>query len=133
MHNKEYSTTEINQIIFMKNQGKTWKEISKATGRTVSALGFKWNELKNKGMLEDLNVAGKKVGVTLASSIEEALKTATIEPEPEPVKKTFVRTATMTPREMIKKLYDMGYRIEDNQLVCYQKVVVKVNDILSES
>lgn len=37
---------------------------------------------------------------------------------------------TMSPRDMIKKLYDMGYRIEDNRLVCYVKQTVKLSDII---
>lgn len=37
----------------------------------------------------------------------------------------------MTYREMIKALYDAGYRIEDNQLVIYQKQVVKLGDIVN--
>ena len=37
----------------------------------------------------------------------------------------------LTPREMIKRLYDLGYRIEDNQLVIYQKQVVKIGDVVN--
>jgi len=37
-----------------------------------------------------------------------------------------------TPREMIKALYDMGYRIENNQIVCYKRQVVVVDDIIKE-
>lgn len=37
----------------------------------------------------------------------------------------------MTPREMIKALWDLGYRIEDNELVCYQRQVVKLGDIVN--
>jgi len=36
----------------------------------------------------------------------------------------------MSPREMIKHLYNLGYRIENNQLVCYTKNVVKIQDII---
>jgi len=31
---------------------------------------------------------------------------------------------------MIKHLYNLGYRIENNQLVCYTKNVVKIQDII---
>lgn len=34
-------------------------------------------------------------------------------------------------RDMIKHLYNMGYRIENNQLVVLQKVPVKINDIIN--
>jgi hypothetical protein len=33
-------------------------------------------------------------------------------------------------RDMIKYLYDLGYRIENNQLVCLVKQVVNVKDII---
>ena len=36
-----------------------------------------------------------------------------------------------TPREMIKHLYNLGYRIENNGLVCIQKVSVNIKDIIN--
>lgn len=36
----------------------------------------------------------------------------------------------MTPRQMIKALYDLGYRIEENQLVVVKREVVKHSDII---
>lgn len=35
------------------------------------------------------------------------------------------------PRDIIKHLYNLGYRIEDNKLVCYVKQVVKLGDIIN--
>ena len=49
----------------------------------------------------------------------------------EPSVKIVEKLREMTPREMIKKLYDIGYRIEDNQLVCYVKQPVNVKDIIT--
>lgn len=37
----------------------------------------------------------------------------------------------MTPREMIKKLYDMGYRIKNNTLVFIQETEIKLSDIIN--
>ena len=37
----------------------------------------------------------------------------------------------LTPRERIKKLYDLGYRIKDNKLVFIQAVEVKLQDIIN--
>ena len=34
-------------------------------------------------------------------------------------------------REMIKHLYNLGYRIENNGLVCIQKVTVNIKDIIN--
>lgn len=36
-----------------------------------------------------------------------------------------------SPRDMIKHLYDLGYRIENNRLVCIQKAYVKLEDIIN--
>ena len=47
------------------------------------------------------------------------------EPEMEKTLKDFKE------RDMIKYLYDRGYRIEDNRLVCYVKQTVKLNDIIN--
>lgn len=41
-------------------------------------------------------------------------------------------TCEMSPREMIKKLYDMGYRIKDNKLYVIRPVEVKLQDIINE-
>lgn len=35
------------------------------------------------------------------------------------------------PRELIKHLYKLGYRIEDNRLVCYVRQTVNVKDIIN--
>ena len=36
-----------------------------------------------------------------------------------------------TPREIIKHLYDLGYRIEDDRIVLVQKTVIKIGDIIN--
>lgn len=36
-----------------------------------------------------------------------------------------------SPRDIIKHLYKLGYRIEDNKLVCYVKQQVNVKDIIN--
>ena len=35
------------------------------------------------------------------------------------------------PREMIKYLYDLGFRIENNEIVYYEKRKVKLEDIIN--
>ena len=35
------------------------------------------------------------------------------------------------PKEIIKYLYKLGYRIEDNRLVCYVKQTVNIKDIIN--
>ena len=144
--NKNFDKSEARLIIELDKEGKSTSEIAKEVGRTKASIQSfldreyrdhrytKKFDLDNADKPEEkktdkapaqrmrsLMVAGVKVGETTAESIEGTES---------PVAST-VRTKELQPREMIKKLYDMGYRIENNQLVCYQKVVVKVNDIIN--
>ena len=143
---KIFDKSEAWLIIELDKEGKSTSEIAKEVGRTKASIqsflerehrdhrytkkfdlnnvdkpDVKKTEKAPDQRMRSLMVAGVKVGETMAETIEGAES---------PVVST-VRTKELQPREMIKKLYDMGYRIENNQLVCYQKVVVKVNDIIN--
>ena len=129
-----YTTDDIRTILEMRSRGCSYKQISEKTGRTPHALsqlvskdkrtGFYSNLIAKKA---DLKVGGIKVAEVPESAIEKPVGIIVNG------KERGLPVMEMTPREMIKKLYDLGYRIENNQLVCYQKVFVKVNDILNES
>ena len=122
---KNYTDEEKKYIIKLFNEGVKQKEIAELTRRTVGAIRMVIYEARKNNV--DLKVGGVKVGEAPASSVEQ----------PKPVgiiangANRGMPVLEMTPRQMIKKLYDMGYRIENNHLVCYQKVVVKVNDIIN--
>lgn len=132
---RKYTTEEAKLILELYEKGKTLQEIGYVVGRTQGAISAfisterkdgrysKRIEKNNNGGRVDLKVNGVKVGDAPAALVER--KETQAAPKPE------VRQKEMTPREMIKKLYDMGYRIENNQLVCIQKVVVKLQDILN--
>ena len=49
--------------------------------------------------------------------------------EPVPVKEKTL--SDFSPREIIRYMYNLGYRIEDNKLVCLVKQVVNVKDIIN--
>lgn len=102
---KPYTTTEVAEILQLYDAGKTPAEIGEKMGRTRSAI---------YQMIYNMRKGNNPVPTPPHS--ENA-------PAPKP-------TSTMTPREMIKALYDMGYRIENNQLVCYVKQVVKIKDVI---
>lgn len=91
-----YTPEELQTIVRLFDEGKTAKEIAKATGRTVSAI-YSLKLRKGKS--------------------------------PAPANRDKVRE--MTPREMIKALYDMGYRIEGNKLVLVMRKEVKLSDIIN--
>ena len=128
----------------LRKEGHTYEDIGRITGRSLlSVKGFfdretKDNYFSKKFNLKDtvepvskvkqqepspnvsLMVGGVKVGEAKAEAVISCN---------EPV--SIVKSKELTPREMIKKLYDMGYRIENNHLVYIQKVVVKMSDILN--
>ena len=122
---KPYTTEEIKTILEMRSRGCSYKEISEKTGRTPHALSQLVSNDKRTGCYSnliakkaELKVGGIKVAEVPESAIEKP------KDESRPVQE-------MTPRQMIKKLYDLGYRIENNQLVCTIKQVVKIQDIIN--
>lgn len=118
---KFYTQEEKNQILAMHKDGASVDEIAEMFGRTPKAIKLLLN--KSGQSTRPLYVAGVKVAEVPESSIETEEKVV--------APATDVKTKELTPREMIKKLYDLGYRIEDNKLVCYVKQVVKLNDIIN--
>ena len=131
---KPYTAEEAKLILELWEGGKSLQEIGYVVGRTQGAISAfisterkdgrysrRIGEHKNEETVA-LKVNGVKVAEAPASVVKQD-NPGTILPE--------VKTKELTPREMIKKLYDMGYRIENNQLICIQKVVVKLNDIIN--
>ena len=94
------------------DEGKTGREIAEIIGRSTSSIyHIIYNMRHNPAPSPE-----KHEAVGIIANGNQSLR---------PVLK-------MTPREMIKALYDMGYRIENNKLVCYQKVEVKLQDIIND-
>ena len=81
-------------------------------------LSYHKEGYSNAEIAELIGRSDSTIGYTLARA-----KAATEEVKPS--------VREMTPREMIKALYDLGYRIEDNELVCYQRQVVKLGDVVN--
>lgn len=109
-HDK-YTEDEIQVILDFIKEGHSPREISELTHRSRGAIYTLAYKVR-KGQMEN--------------TPKKETKSANYEIEGSVVKTKDI----MTPRDMIKALYDMGYRIENNQLVCYVKQVVKVSDII---
>lgn len=123
--NKFFDKNEAWLIIELDKEGKSTSEIAKEVGRTKASINsFLGREYRDQRYTKKFNL--DNVDGTAQKPIAPAPKFTMEAPQ-----KHEERAKELSPREMIKKLYDMGYRIENNQLVCYQKVVVKVNDILN--
>jgi hypothetical protein len=134
---KAYTTEEIRQILDLKKAGAYNREIAAVVGRSECSIAtFLTAERTTKRYSKRLNKASEKEkattnmvdikvnGVKVAEAPSSIVETHTETPAPVAVK-------TMTPREMIKALYNLGYRIENNQLVCYVKQTVKIQDIIN--
>lgn len=61
--------------------------------------------------------------------VEKKETPTTIVVSPAPVKEKTLKD--FSPREIIKYLYDLGYRIEDGKLVCFVKQTVNLKDIIN--
>jgi predicted transcriptional regulator len=124
--NKTFDKSEAWLIIELDKEGKSASEIANEVGRTTASIrSFLEREYRDQRYTKKFNL----------DNVDKPVQVKPDTPAPkftmEAPQKHEERAKELSPREMIKKLYDMGYRIENNQLVCYQKVVVKVNDILN--
>lgn len=102
---KTFTKTEKEMLFKYKEEGKTMKEISSLLNRPIRSLQ----------------------GVIHREKMREAQKRQ----QETPVIVKQPKLSDFTPREMIKYLYNLGYRIENNELVCYVKQTVNIKDIIS--
>ena len=103
---RPFTPEENDKILRLYNEGKTAKEIGEAVGRTAGSIAHQVYILRKVDKEKT-----KQIGLLHTDA-------------------PTVKLIELTPRQMIKKLYDLGYRIENNQLVCYTKNVVKIQDII---
>ena len=109
--NKFYTETEWNKMMQMRYEGKSFAEIAEAVGRLESAVTKRF-DYKNKEYKEFKIKMLQKTPVTTIPPKEKTL-------------------ADFSPRDIIKHLHNLGYRIENNQLVYYSKQYIKLNDIIN--
>ena len=130
---KIYTPDEVNYITKMLDtKQRTVKEVAEYLGRTEYQIKKKYARIKAESR--------KNTGIVVKrgrkpKSVEEYIKAQkelnVVSVSAPEKKEEIVSTSTMTPREMIKRLYDLGYRIEDNKIVCYVKQTVNVQDIIN--
>ena len=101
MNNTKWTDEEISIMLDMKQKSYTDLQIGEVVGRTAAAVSYKLSELRKKGA-----VAASGSGA----------KPATL--------------SDFSPRDMIKYLYNLGYRIENNQLVFWERKVVNIKDVV---
>ena len=114
----KFTPEEDENILRLKESGYTYKQISEVlTRHSKEAIMNRYyyimhtNENPNREVLQPADQA---------------------QPQPQP--RQSGRKVTLhdfTPREMIKHLYDLGYRLEDGKLILVQKTVIKLGDIIN--
>ena len=108
---KPWTTEDIATLGIMRSEGKTIAEISEKLGRSKPAIWSFIKKLKNSGRQPD--------------DIKEET--------PRCDKPALIKQKTLDdfkPREMIKHLYNLGYRIIDGDLYLVQQTLVNPKDII---
>lgn len=108
---KPWTTEDIATLGIMRSEGKTIAEIAEKLGRSKPAIWSFIKKLKNNGGQPD------DVNWDTPRCDEPALtKQKTLD--------------DFTPREMIKHLYNLGYRIIDGDLYLVQQTRVNLEDVI---
>jgi len=129
---KDLTTTELNEMKGLLNEGLSYGEVAELLGRTkksVANAAFRY-KLKDNNAIKKKKETPKEWESELVKKVIEN----TNKPEGPVVKQQPVKEKTLkdfNPRDIIKYMYELGYRIEDNKLVCYVKQTVNVKDIVN--
>ena len=133
---KDFTTTELEEIRGFIKDGLTYAEVAELMGRTTKAIS---NIAHRKGFtyssfgIPHRNQYTKDVTVTKPEPVTVS-KTEPVTAVPSVLIREPVKEKTLedfSARDMIRHLYKLGYRIEDNKLVCLVKQTVNVKDIIN--
>ena len=151
---KDYTTSEIAEIRGYLNDGCSYAEIAELMGRTKKAIeqlvvrmewtngrykentakDQSWGEILDKPVELSLQLPEQdddeaKVEEPIAVSEEVKQAVSKMENAIKPVKEKTLDD--FTPREIIRHMYNLGYRIENGKLVCIVHQVVNLKDIIN--
>ena len=120
---KKFTQEELDEMRQLREQGATYEEIGRMFGRSANSLMVKFSNLgwSNIG----------KAGLTPPLAPE----TITIKDdngEDRRLVKHKTPLSEYQPRELIKYLYNLGYRIENNKLVYVHKQTINIKTILDD-
>ena len=123
---KDYTTNELAEIKGYLKDGCSIAEIAELMGRSKKSIeNTILRQGWTRGRFRESSDNAVPVWKTTVVETEQELK----KNEPVPVKEKTL--SDFTPREIIRYMYNLGYRIEDNKLVCVVKQVVNVKDIIN--
>ena len=134
-----FSQQTIEEMLEYRKSGFTFKEIAEIVGYKEKSIKNWFCRNYTREEREQMASQNPKIHVR-RNSLETTPETVTeivnqmiqsTQPAPvqsQPKEKTL---KDFQARDMIRHLYNMGYRIENNQLVVLQKVPIKINDIIN--
>lgn len=123
---KDYTTNELAEIKGYLKDGCSYEEIAELMGRSKKSIeNTVLRQGWTRGRFKESSDNSVPVWKTTVVETEQELK----KNEPVPVKEKTL--FDFKPRDIIKHMYNLGYRIEDNKLVCIVKQIVNVKDIIN--
>ena len=141
---KHYTTIEIKKILDMRyNKGMKFDAIAEIIGRTSKSVEDachrhknRFPEFKSTVPIQTSKKNRQKIEELLKRSEEADVATEEMQIAADGALENFYGkqykpTPTMTPREMIKHLYTLGYRIKNNELVVLVEQRVNIKDIIN--
>jgi len=110
MHRRPNYKQEMSEIVKLKKEGYTYGKISELTGIPKGTITARFSRMN-----------------TIANSHEvEAKEIKPVAPQKEKTLNDF------QPRDMIKHLYNLGYRIKDNELYVLTLQKVNLQSVINE-
>lgn len=135
-----FNQKTIEELLDYRKSGFTFREMAEITGHNEKSIknwfyrNYSLDERKEMVKLSPrlsnhVIKKGNKTETPVEQIVNEMIQSSQIKPvQPQQKEKTL---KDFQARDMIKYLYDLGYRIEDNKLVCYVKQTVNVKDIIN--
>lgn len=130
----KYGAEVLKKVLSMKHNGYTYSDIAKELNMNKKSVEnlcqrYRMAEKKKEAKQEsnfpvDIKVDGVVVGTIKPAN--DYLKKET----PAETSKPEKTLADFSARELIKRLYDLGYRIENNSLCCIVKKPVQLSEII---
>ena len=122
MNKRSNYDEEFKEIVELRNRGFKINEISEIMGIPRGTISCRLSRAKRKGLID----------------IEDGRKNNGAKPKeknPMPEVKVVVQEKTLKdfqPRDMIKHLYNLGYRIKDNELYVMTLQKVNLQSVINE-
>lgn len=128
---KDLTTTELNEIKSLLNEKLTYAEIGELLGRSERSVS---NAVQRHHLKDGLKASTTATPKAWESDIVKTTIENTNKPHEVPMPPVAKKEKTLkdfNPRDIIKYMYDLGYRIENNELVCMVKQKVNLKDIIN--